>query len=282
LGDTGLLGNDTTVNRVGADLGPLSDPALPDGATAFTKFLAATGPQSQADASASTWGSIASTLGQGWDWAKQETSAAGHAVGDFDATHGHVLTRAAGVAQAVGGTVEGITGLGLAGVGGAATGTGVGAAPGVPTMLAGGALAANGLDNAQAGLRTAWTGEFHHTLTAEAAGASARALGASGDTAEHVAIGVDIAQGIGAGVATGAARKAITTIAAEGFASESGILRAAAQGKGNFGIGPAWSSVGWEQPYSCERWSHLDQPRWSPPVSATLVQAQFRQGAGQL
>jgi hypothetical protein len=113
--------------------------------------------------------------------------------------------------QAAGGTVEAVTGLGLAGVGGGATATGVGAAPGIPTMLAGGALAANGLDNAQAGLRTAITGEAHHTLLADGAGASARALGASNGTAETVATGVDIAQGIVAGVGTRAAGKAIAT-----------------------------------------------------------------------
>jgi hypothetical protein len=78
-------------------------------------------------------------------------------------------------------------------------------------MAGGAALAANGLDNALAGARTALTGQFHHTLTSQAAGATAQALGASGKTAANITNGVDIAQGLaggGASIATGVARKA--------------------------------------------------------------------------
>lgn len=71
----------------------------------------------------------------------------------------------------------------IAGGGGAATATGVGAAPGIPARVGGVTLALNGLDNAQAGLRTVISGEFQHTLTAEAAGGIAEAAGANPETA---------------------------------------------------------------------------------------------------
>ncbi len=54
------------------------------------------------------------------------------------------------------------------------------------------------------------TGEFHHTLTSQAAGVGARALGASDQTADRVATGVDLAQGAadgGASIAAGMVRK---------------------------------------------------------------------------
>jgi hypothetical protein len=160
-----------------------------------------------------------------WNWTKQEASGAMHAIGDFDAAHSHVLTRVAGGVQAVAGAAEAVTGTALAGLGGGATATGVGAAPGVPAMLAGGALALNGADNFQAGLRTAITGEAHHTLLADGTGAGARALGVSNGTADNIATGVDIAQGIAAGVGSRAAGK---TIAA---AREAAAVEAATEGR---------------------------------------------------
>ncbi len=149
-------------------------------------------------------------LGEAWDWTRQQAGAASQAIGDFDAAHGHALTRSAGAAQAVGAVAEGLTGAAVAGVGGAATATGAGAAPGIPAMIGGGALMANALDNGVAGVRTAWSGEFHHTLTSQAAGAGARALGASDRAAGRITAGVDLAQGIaggGASIAAGVARR---------------------------------------------------------------------------
>jgi hypothetical protein len=149
-------------------------------------------------------------LAEAWDWTRNKAADAAHAVGAFDDAHGHVLTRAAGAAQMVGGAAEALAGGSLAGVGGAATGTGVGAAPGIPAMVGGAALAVNGTDNAQTGFRTLITGEFHHTAISEAVGASAKALGLSDATAERVTDGVDLVQGVAGGegsVAAGLARR---------------------------------------------------------------------------
>ena len=191
-----------------------SGPAVPASAGSAPTEAASAAPAPDASSAtpqqAGDGKPASSVLGNAWDWTKQQASAAGQAVGSFDAAHGHVLTRAAGAAQAVGAVAEGLTGAAVAGVGGAATATGVGAAPGVPAMIGGGALMANALDNGVAGVRTAWTGEFHHTLTSQAAGAGARALGASDQTAERITTGVDLAQGVaggGASIAAGIARK---------------------------------------------------------------------------
>ncbi len=181
-----------------------------------------------------------SALGEAVDWTKHKLAAGAHAVGAFDAAHGHVLTRAAGAAQMVGGAAEAVAGGALAGVGGAASGTGVGAAPGVPAMIGGTALAVNGADNAQTGLRTLVTGQFHHTAVSEGAGAAARALGASDQTAERITAGVDLTQGVAGGagsVAAGMLRKgagAATELSAAGRAGravEGGEDAAKALGK---------------------------------------------------
>jgi hypothetical protein len=144
-------------------------------------------------------------LASAWAWTKDEAAAAGHAIGTFDDAHGHVLTRAAGAAQMAGGAAEALAGATLAGVGGAATGTGVGAAPGIPAMVGGTALAFNGADNAQTGLRTLLSGEFHHTALSTAVGAGARSLGASEQSAERITNALDLTQGIAGGAATAAA-----------------------------------------------------------------------------
>ena len=162
-------------------------------------------------------------LSSAWSWTKDHAAAAGHAIGEFDDAHGHVLTRAAGAAQMVAGAGEAVAGAALAGVGGAATGTGVGAAPGIPAMIGGGALAVNGADNAQTGLRTLISGEFHHTGLSEAAGASARALGASDKTAERITGAVDLTQGIAGGAASagvGIMRKTATAGLSEAAKAE--------------------------------------------------------------
>lgn len=133
-------------------------------------------------------------------------SAAAGVIRQFDQDHGNVLTRGAGLLQAVGGVGEAVFGGGLAGLGGVASATGVGAAPGVPAMVGGSLLFANGLDNAQAGLRTAVTGRFQDTLAAEAAGGLAQVAGASPDQAEATRLGVNLASGavsFGGGLAAG-------------------------------------------------------------------------------
>lgn len=137
------------------------------------------------------------------------------ALGEFDDAHGRVLTRAAGGLQAVGAVGEGVVAGGLV------------AAP-EPTMLskaAGVAMGANAADNLQAGLRTAWTGQPHHTLIAEAAGAGAHALGASPERAGRIANGVDVGQGLagfGATTVAGIARGGVGMTARGANAVERG------------------------------------------------------------
>lgn len=63
---------------------------------------------------------------------KGEAAAAGGAIGEFDASHRHVLTWAGSVARAVSGVAKAGAGAALAGVVGAASATGIGAAPGIP------------------------------------------------------------------------------------------------------------------------------------------------------
>ncbi len=190
-------------------------------ASAPVPALSNIAPQQASDGQPAT----SSALGHAWDWTKHQASAASQVIGSFDAAHGHVLTRAAGAAQAVGAVAEGLTGAAVAGIGGVATATGAGAAPGVPAIIGGGALMANALDNGVAGVRTAWTGDFHHTLTSQAAGTGVRALGASDQTAERIASGVDLAQGVAAGgasIAAGIARKGASVAGNAGRIGETG------------------------------------------------------------
>lgn len=150
------------------------------------------------------WGSLWDGAGDAWDATKDAASDAAAAIGEFDRNHGAVLTRGVGVVQAVGGVGEAILGAGLVGGGGAASATGVGAAPGIPAMVGGAALWVNGWDNAVTGMRTAWTGEFQHNLMSEAIGGTAGALGASPETVESIMNTTDLASGalsIGGGVA---------------------------------------------------------------------------------
>lgn len=150
-----------------------------------------------------------------WQATKDAASSAAQAIADFDREHGRVLTRGVGVVQAVGGAAEAIGGGALATGGAAATPTGVGTAPGIGAMALGGALWVNGWDNAWTGLQTAWTGEFQHTMTAQAAGAAAEALGADPATAESIRDGTDLASGalsIGGGIAAGARSGARETV----------------------------------------------------------------------
>jgi len=163
-----------------------------------------------------------------WDWTKRQAAAAGSAIGEFDASHGKVLTRGVGVARAMAGVGEGVGSLAVAGVGAAETATGIGAVPGMATMAAGAAGLWNARDNVQAGLQTALTGEFHPTPTSRLAGDAARAVGASDEMAERVTDTVDMAQGgIGAGraAAGGVARReaAAATRATEEALAESAV-----------------------------------------------------------
>ncbi len=126
-----------------------------------------------------------------WEKTKEAAGKAVKAVGDFDAAHGAVLTRSVGGLQAIGGGVEAVVGV----VGGVATSeTGVGA-------LAGGAVALNGADNFQAGLRTAWTGQFTNTVAQNAAGGAVRAMGGS----DGMATAAEVVAGIGPGGVKGVA-----------------------------------------------------------------------------
>ena len=159
---------------------------------------------------------------------------AGQAVGDFDASHGKVLTRSAGAARAVGGTFEGVASLAAAGVGAAESATGVGAVVGVPTLAASAVGLWNARDNVQAGLQTAWTGEFHPAPTARLTGDAARALGASDELASSVEGAVDAAQGgLGAGRAT-AGTMARQEAAATTRATDD-VTKAAVAGRPTFG-----------------------------------------------
>ncbi|WP_313592393.1 PAAR-like domain-containing protein [Agrobacterium cavarae] len=157
-----------------------------------------------------------------WDWTGEKLSEAGQAIDEFDRNNGRVVTRTVGGLQAVGGAAEAVAGAALAGVGGAATGTGVGAAPGVPAMIGGGLLVANGYDNFQAGLRQAWTGESTPTAIAGASGDLARFAGASEQTAQQVENTVGIVQGVAGG--TGAVAAGMRVAGRTAATAEAGAL----------------------------------------------------------
>lgn len=142
---------------------------------------------------------------EAYDWTGETLAEAGQAISAFDQGHGKVVTRSFGGLQAVGGALESVAGAGLAGVGGAASATGVGAAPGIPAMIGGGLLAVNGYDNFQAGLRQLWTGEATPTAIAQASGSAATALGASPEMAQTIENAVGLTQGVAGGVGTAAA-----------------------------------------------------------------------------
>ena len=222
-------------------------------------------------------------------WTKGEAAAAGSAVGAFDASHGHVLTRAAGVAQAVGAVGEGVVGAGMAGLGAAATPTGVGTAPGVAAVVGGGALMLNAADNAWAGLHTALDGQFHHTVTAQAAGGAARQLGASEQTAETITDGVDLTQGIaGGGVATvrGVAQREATLAARA--AEEAAAKKAADEALAKDAIGAATKKTIEEAParqaaMDANSRSVMDELiRNGVTVSPTVVVAIGKTSAGRI
>ena len=159
---------------------------------------------------------------EAWDWTDKKLSEAGQAITEFDQNNGMVVTRTVGGLQAVGGAAEAVAGAALAGVGGAATGTGVGAAPGIPAMIGGGLLVANGYDNFQAGLRQAWTGESTPTMIAGGSGDLARFAGASEQTAQQVENTVGMVQGVAGG--TGAAAAGMRVAGRTAATAEAGAL----------------------------------------------------------
>ncbi|MGV2112114.1 PAAR-like domain-containing protein [Agrobacterium salinitolerans] len=159
---------------------------------------------------------------QALDWTGQKLDEAGKAISEFDENNGRIVTRTVGGLQAVGGAAEAVAGAALAGVGGAATGTGVGAAPGIPAMIGGGLLVANGYDNFQAGLRQAWTGEATSTAIASASGDVARLAGASEQTAQQVENTVGMVQGVAGG--TGAVAAGMKVAGRTAATAEAGAL----------------------------------------------------------
>jgi len=144
---------------------------------------------------------------------------AADAIETFDQTHGRVITRSLGAAQAAGGVLEAVGGVALAGGGALLSSTGVGAAPGLPTILGGMALAVNGVDNAFTGVMAALTGEFQHNQISEAAGGVAGLLGASPQTVESIKTSTDVASGLagmGLGAVAATTRKAASSAVAAG------------------------------------------------------------------
>lgn len=110
---------------------------------------------------------------------------------------GSWLDRGLGILQAGAGVLETVGGV----VGGVLTSeTGIGA-------VAGGVVAAHGLDDIQAGARQAWTGKPTTTFTQQAVTAGARQAGVPPQAAVVIGMGVDIIAGGGVGGAEKAAVK---------------------------------------------------------------------------
>ncbi len=131
--------------------------------------------------------------------AKQEPQADAKAAQQAHHGGGSWFTHAMGILQAGAGALETVGGV----AGGILTSeTGIGA-------VAGGAIALHGLDDIQAGLRQAWSGQSTETFTQQAATGAAAHLGASPGAAMAIGMGVDIAAGGGLGGGEKAAVKAL-------------------------------------------------------------------------
>ena len=120
----------------------------------------------------------------------------------------NMTTRAIGALQMVGGAVEAVVG----GIGGLMT----------AEMLAGAALGyaalLNGIDNTQAGFNQMWTGTTQQTLLHQEVETNARKLGATKQTAENIATGVDLSTiFLGGGTSLSTVRGLRATKAANNF-----------------------------------------------------------------
>ena len=123
----------------------------------------------------------------------------GQPSGQAQHSGGNWFTRGMGVLQAGVGVVETVGG---AAFGIATSETGIGA-------VAGGAVALHGLDDIQAGIRQAWSGETVQNFTMQATSGAALKLGATPATAMIIGMGVDIAAGGGLGSGEKAAVKGL-------------------------------------------------------------------------
>jgi len=101
--------------------------------------------------------------------------------------------------------------------------------PTMTTKMAGGALGVHGSDTSWTGLRQVWTGRVQTTLTAQAAEAAARSLGADPSTAGEVGVAIDIAVPLAAGfiglLRAIAVRRGVISLAAEEAAGGHTIAR---------------------------------------------------------
>ena len=120
----------------------------------------------------------------------------------------NMTTRAIGALQMVGGAVEAVVG----GLGGLATAeTLAGAALGYAALL-------NGIDNTQAGFNQMWTGTTQQTLLHQEVETNAQKLGATKQTAENIATGVDLSTiFLGGGTSLSTVRGLRATKAANNF-----------------------------------------------------------------
>ncbi len=114
------------------------------------------------------------------------------------------INRGIGLLQVVGGGIE--IAAGAAGI----------AAPTGVTQVLGVIAVVHGADTASTGLMTLWTGEVQKTLTEQAVTGTAKAVGASEDTAHKIGVGADLVVGIVPSAGVGLARAAATKAAVEG------------------------------------------------------------------
>jgi hypothetical protein len=110
------------------------------------------------------------------------SSGSEHAQSPTLENQGGLLDRGLGVLRAGTGVVEVVTGAAVAFV----------TSETVAGALAGGAIAAHGIDDVQAGSRQAWTGKPAATLTEQAASEAAKRAGATPGVAALIAAGTDI------------------------------------------------------------------------------------------
>ena len=137
-----------------------------------------------------------------WDKAKKKAAAAAQAISDFDKNNDNILTRIGGGLQAYAGAAETEFGAGVTALGVATSEIGVG----IPIAILGGFITANGVDNVQAGLTTAVTGQYTPTFGQQAVGAVVQALGGTPQQAQTAQTIFGIASSIGASGTVSAVR----------------------------------------------------------------------------